>query len=77
MDRAKLKELGFSNRKEALFFLKKLWNEEKTECPICGAVLELLHKKAKKDNCDWLCKNCNKTYKTMHLLDEINELMPY
>ena len=23
-----------------------------------------------------ICKNCNKTYKTIHLLDEINEQMP-
>ena len=49
---------------------------EKAECPICGSELELLHKKAKKNNCDWQCKNCNKTYKTIHLLDEINEQMP-
>ena len=33
-------------------------------------------KKAKKNNCDWQCKNCNKTYKTIHLLYEINEQMP-
>ena len=33
-------------------------------------------KKAKKSDCDWQCKNCNKTYKTMYLLDEINEQMP-
>ena len=33
----------------------------------------MVMKKAKKDNCDWQCKMCNKTYKTIHLLDEINE----
>lgn len=71
-----LKELGFHNRDEALSFLKKLWNQEVTACPICGNELELLHKKAKKSDCDWQCKNCNKTYKTMHLLDEINAQRP-
>jgi hypothetical protein len=76
LDRAILKELGFRSRNEALAFLKKIWRQEKAECPICGSELELLHKKAKKNNCDWQCKNCNKTYKTIHLLDEINEQMP-
>ena len=75
MDRVTIKELGFSSRSEAMSFLKKLWNQEKTICPICGSELELLHKKAKKDDCDWQCKNCNKTYKTIHLLNEINEQM--
>ena len=76
MERVILKELGFNSRNEAMVFLKRLWNQEKTECPICGTELELLHKKAKKNECDWQCKNCNKTYKTIHLLNEINEQMP-
>ena len=76
MERVILKELGFNSRNEAIVFLKRLWNQEKTECPICGTALELLHKKAKKNECDWQCKNCNKTYKTIHLLNEINEQMP-
>ncbi len=76
MERVLLKELGFNNRTEAISFLKKLWRNEKVNCPICGSELELLHKKAKKNDCDWQCKNCNKTYKTIHLLDEINESMP-
>lgn len=75
MEQIKLKELKFSNRNEALIFLKRLWNGEKTTCPICGNELELLHKKAKKSNCDWQCKACGKTYKTMHLLDDLNEQM--
>ena len=25
--------------------------------------------------CDWQCKSCNKIYKTIYLLDEINEKM--
>ncbi len=76
MERAKLRELGFKTRDEAVSFLKRLWNNDKVNCPICGNELELLHKKAKKSDCDWQCKNCNKTYKTIHLLDEINDEMP-
>ena len=76
MVQAKLKELKFTSRAEAIVFLKKLWNNEQTDCPICGNELELLHKKAKRSNCDWQCKICDKTYKTIHLLDEINEQMP-
>ena len=76
MERVLLEELNMYNRKEVLIFLKKLWNQEKTSCPICCSELELLHKKAKKNNCDWQCKICNKIYKTIHLLDELNEQMP-
>ena len=75
MERALLSELGFKTRNEALAFLKRLWRQEKAECPICSNELELLHKKAKKSDCDWQCKNCEKTYKTIHLLDELNEQM--
>ncbi|MBP3271352.1 MAG: hypothetical protein J6M17_03880 [Ruminococcus sp.] len=73
MQRAALEELGFGTREDALGFLKRLWNEMETPCPICGSELELLHKGAKKDNCDWQCRECSKTFRTMHLLDEINE----
>ncbi len=76
MERASLNELGFRSRNEAICFLKKLWNREKVSCPICGHELELLHKKAKKNICDWQCRICGKTYKTIHLLDEVNERMP-
>ena len=73
MKRALLKELGFETRDEAISFLKKLWNQESVDCPLCGKTLELLHKKAKKSDCDWKCSNCDKTFKTISLLDEINE----
>ena len=76
MERAKLKELNMTSRDEVIRFLKKLWNQEQSNCPICGNELELLHKKAKKSNCDWQCKACNKTYKTLYLLDELNEQIP-
>ena len=71
-----LKELNMKSRDEAISFLKALWTQESVNCPICGNQLELLHKKAKKSDCDWQCMNCEKTFRTIHLLDEINELMP-
>ena len=73
MDRVTLNELKMGSREEVLRFLKSLWNQEKANCPMCGNELELLHKKAKKSNCDWQCKVCNKVFKTIHLLDELNE----
>lgn len=73
MDRVMLRELKMESRDEVLKFLKKLWNEESTNCPMCGTELVLLHKKAKKSNCDWQCKSCNKIFKTIYLLDELNE----
>ena len=76
MERVLLKELNMKSRDEAIAFLKALWNQESVNCPICGSRLELLHKKAKKSDCDWQCRNCEKTFKTIHLLDEINEQMP-
>lgn len=76
MERVMLKELKMKSRNEVIVFLKRLWNCEKTNCPLCGSELELLHKKAKKSTCDWQCKQCNKTFKTINLLDELNEQMP-
>lgn len=76
MKRIMLKELNFASRNEGIRFLKKLWNQEKTSCPICGNELELLHKKAKKSDCDWQCKYCDKVFRTIHLLYELNEQMP-
>ncbi|MCM1308884.1 MAG: hypothetical protein NC223_09835 [Butyrivibrio sp.] len=76
MDRVRLNELKMRSRDEVLRFLKRLWNEERTACPMCGEELELLHKGAKKSNCDWQCKGCDKTFKTLYLLDELNERLP-
>ena len=72
MERVCLQELNMTNREEVLIFLKRLWNEENTDCPICGSKLEWLHK----NNCDWQCRRCNKVYRTIPLLDELNERMP-
>ena len=73
MTKATLGELHFASREDALRFLKALWRQEKTNCPICGCELEPLHRKAKKSDCDWQCRNCEKTFRTIHLLDELNE----
>ena len=76
MENVHLIDLKMSTRTEALAFLKKLWRQEKTPCPICGGELELLHKKAKKSTSDWLCRGCGRVYRTIRLLDELNEQMP-
>ncbi len=76
MQQVKLNELKMNTRAEAIGFLKKLWREEPTACPICGQTLEILHKKAKKDSSDWQCKTCDKTFKAFNLPDEINAQMP-
>ena len=71
-----LNELKMNSRSEALAFLKKLWNGESAPCPLCGNALELLHKKAKKSDCYWQCKPCDKVFRTLDLLDELNEKLP-
>lgn len=76
MERAMLRELGFSARGEALRFLKRLWRGEAEPCPLCGKELELLHRKAKKSDCDWQCRRCGKVFRTIALLDEVNEQLP-
>ncbi|MBO7473326.1 MAG: hypothetical protein J6U00_04870 [Ruminococcus sp.] len=50
-----MKDLNINSRNEAIAFLKRLWNGESVPCSICGSDLELLHKKAKKSDCDWQC----------------------
>ena len=73
MKRIMLKELNFASRNEGIRFLKKLWNQEKTSCPICGNELELLHKKAKKSDCDWKCPACGEIYRTIGMLKDLPE----
>ena len=59
-------------REEELTFLKRLWQEMPTACPKCGrAELVLLHKKAKKSNCDWKCPNCGEIYRTINLFMDL------
>lgn len=73
MKRATLSDLNMNTRGEVLHFLKLLWGNQGAPCPVCGEKLTLLHQKAKKSDCDWQCKNCDMTYKTLYLLDEANE----
>ena len=73
MDRVTLNELKMGSRQEVLRFLKSLWNQEKTSCPMCGNELELLHKKAKKSNCDWICTSCGERYDTIKILNQLND----
>lgn len=68
-----LEELNFKNRDDAVKFLKSLWDEAPQDCPICGGKLDYMHKKYKKSNCDWRCIGCGKIYKTISILDKINE----
>ena len=72
MERVLLKELHFTSRAQALSFLKGLWNGSPTPCPFCGNTITPLHKK---DTTDFACKSCDKAFKTIHLLDELNEAM--
>ena len=76
MEKAVLSELSFSSRGEALTFLKCLWRGEPAACPLCGRLLEPLHRKAKNSDCDWQCRPCGRVYRTIHLLDELNGQMP-
>lgn len=73
MVQVKLKELKMNSRNQAIGFLKQLWNNQETNCPICGQILEPLHKNVRRGNCDWQCKKCDKTFKTINLLNEIND----
>ncbi|MCR5600491.1 MAG: hypothetical protein K6G33_07115 [Ruminococcus sp.] len=73
MEKITLHELDMHSRSEVLTFLKKLWNGEGAPCPLCGSALELLHKKTKKSDCDWQCKKCEKIFRTLDLLNELNE----
>lgn len=73
MEKDVLKDLGMSSRDEVIRFLKSLWTEQPADCPKCGGKLDYMHKKAKKSNCDWKCTNCNKIYKTINILNKLND----
>lgn len=72
MKKTSLKELNFASREEALVFLKKLWSGEGAACPICGSELEPLHGKAKKSDCEWQCRKCDRVFRTVNILYELN-----
>ena len=63
-----------NSSEEELNFLKKLWTKQAVICPKCkGAVLEHLHKKAKKSDCDWKCSACGEIYRTIGMLKDLSE----
>jgi len=68
-----LTKYQMSNRDEAISFLKNLWNETPKPCPLCKGKLDFLHKKAKKNNCDWICTACGERYDTIKILKQLNE----
>ena len=76
MERVSLRELHIGSRADVLRFLKSLWRQAETPCPLCGSPLEPLHRKAKESDCDWQCRRCGKVFRTVHLLDELNALPP-
>lgn len=73
MEKEILSELNMTDRDEVVSFLKSLWSEKPQPCPRCGGKLDFMHKKAKKSNCDWKCIQCGKVYKTIHILNDLNE----
>ena len=63
---------GMNSRDEEVRFLKKLWDSQPVACPQCGAAqLVLLHKKAKKSDCEWRCPACGEIYRTIRMLKEL------
>lgn len=64
-------ELKLQNREEVVRFLKSLWNENPQPCPLCGGNLVFLHRKAKKNNCDWKCEKCEHIYRAINIFKEL------
>lgn len=73
MEKDVLTRLHMSSREEVVRLLKSMWSEAPQPCPFCGGELDFLHKKAKKSNCDWLCKACGTRFDTIKILNELNE----
>lgn len=64
----------YKTREEELSFMKRLWREEPTLCPVCGKEqLVLLHKKAKKSANDWKCPGCGEIFRTINMFMELPE----
>lgn len=73
MEKDILSKYNMTCRDDAVKFLKSLWNETPQLFPICNGILDFLHKKAKKNNCDWICTNCGERYDTIKILNQLNE----
>lgn len=62
------------DRDSEVRLLKALWTEQPVTCHKCGgAQLTLLHKKAKKSNCEWKCPACGEIYRTIRMLKQLPE----
>lgn len=60
------------SRENEVALLKKLWCGEKIVCPKCGSgTLTTLHKKAKKNNTDWICPACGEIFRTINMLYDL------
>ena len=63
-----------NSRDEEVRLLKRLWTGRPVTCPKCGqAQLTVLHRKAKKSDCDWKCPACGEVYRTIRMLKELPE----
>ena len=61
-----------NNREKEVQLLKDLWCKRPVTCPKCGeAILEHLHKKAKKSDCEWKCPACGEIFRTVRMLKEL------
>ena len=62
------------SRDQEVRLLKRLWTGQPVTCPKRGgAQLALLHRKAKKSDCDWKCPACGEVYRTIRMLKELPE----
>ncbi len=73
MEKDILSKYKMTCRDDAIKFLKSLWNETPQLCPLCNGTLDFFHKKAKKNNCDWVCTNCGERYDTIKILNQLNK----
>ena len=61
-----------NTRDEEVKLLKRLWTSQPAICPKCDkAELVHLHKKVKKNNCDWKCPSCGEIYRTIRMLKDL------
>lgn len=73
MEQDVLSKYHMNGRVDAVKFLKSLWNETPQLCPLCNGTLDYLHKKAKKNNNDWVCINCGERYDAIRILNQLND----
>ena len=73
MEKELLAKYKMQSREEMVTFLKSLWAEKPSACPLCGGKLDYFHKKAKKSNSDWVCTACGERFQAIDILSRINE----